>query len=61
MAALHDRNIIHRDIKPANILLGEGDVAKIGDFNASVKMVNCSYITSQIGTPYYASPEIWNN
>ncbi len=60
LAALHQANILHRDIKPANIFFGEGDVAKIGDLNVSTLMKgNLAY--TQTGTPYYASPEVWNN
>ena len=49
-------NIIHRDIKLENILLDEG-VAKIGDFGLS-KFQSNEPCTSQVGTPYYAAPEI---
>ena len=58
--ALHEKKIIHRDIKPANIFFSKFDLAKIGDMNVSLVMKsNLAY--TQIGTPFYASPEIWND
>lgn len=59
LKTLHDNNIIHRDIKPANIFF-VGGVAKIGDLNVS-KVLEGKYASTQTGTPYYTSPEIWNN
>lgn len=56
---LHDNQIIHRDIKPANIFFVAG-IAKIGDLNVS-KVLEGKYASTQTGTPYYTSPEIWNN
>ena len=53
---------MHRDIKSANILVGEDNAIKLADFNVS-KVVNrpdCLLLT-QTGTPYYASPEIWQD
>lgn len=56
---LHDHQIIHRDIKPANIFFVAG-IAKIGDLNVS-KVLEGKYASTQTGTPYYTSPEIWSN
>jgi NIMA (never in mitosis gene a)-related kinase len=56
---LHASHIIHRDIKPANVFFVEG-TAKIGDLNVS-KVLEGKYASTQTGTPYYTSPEIWNN
>jgi NIMA (never in mitosis gene a)-related kinase len=53
-------NILHRDFKSANIFLFEDGAAKIGDLNVS-KILNKSLGQTQTGTPYYASPEVWNN
>ena len=56
---LHSNHIIHRDIKPANVFF-VGGIAKIGDLNVS-KVTEGKYASTQTGTPYYTSPEIWNN
>lgn len=56
---LHDNKIIHRDIKPANVFFVNG-TAKIGDLNVS-KVMEGNFANTQTGTPYYTSPEIWNN
>ena len=53
-------NILHRDIKCANILMGKDDQAMLGDLNVSIISKNGLAFT-QIGTPYYACPEIWND
>jgi NIMA (never in mitosis gene a)-related kinase len=57
---LHNLKIIHRDIKPANIFFGARDVPKLGDMNVSI-LLNKDLAYTQTGTPYYASPEVWNN
>jgi NIMA (never in mitosis gene a)-related kinase len=59
LSVLHDMNIIHRDIKSANIFISEG-VYKLGDLNVS-KLLKSSLAYTQTGTPYYASPEVWND
>lgn len=56
---LHEMNIIHRDIKCANIFISEG-IYKLGDMNVS-KLMKQSLAYTQTGTPYYASPEVWND
>ena len=59
---LHDLKILHRDLKSANILLFNDGTAKIGDCNVS--KIFCGDMGvgyTQTGTPYYASPEVWNN
>lgn len=50
--------VIHRDIKSANLLFVD-DVIKICDLN-SCKIVPESSIMTEIGTPLYASPEMWS-
>ena len=54
---LHQSNIIHRDIKSANVFFVNG-IAKLGDLNVS-KVMDGNFATTQAGTPYYTSPEIW--
>ena len=60
LKTLHDLNILHRDFKSANIFLFKEGAAKIGDLNVS-KIITKGLGNTQTGTPYYASPEVWNN
>lgn len=60
LANLHEKNICHRDLKVANTFLAEDGSVKIGDMNVS-KRLQHGQLKTQIGTPYYMSPEIWNN
>ena len=60
LKALHDKNIMHRDIKSANIFMFQNDIVKIGDLNVS-KILKNGLHNTQTGTPYYASPEVWDN
>ena len=60
LKALHDLKILHRDLKSANIFLFSDGTAKIGDCNVS-KVVYEGIGYTQTGTPYYASPEVWND
>lgn len=59
LKVLHDNKIMHRDIKTANIFIKNGDT-KLGDMNVS-KEIMSGMLYTQIGTPYYASPEVWND
>ena len=61
LKSLHDNKIIHRDLKSANILLDKNGICKIGDMNVSKVIKNSILNNTQTGTPYYASPEIWND
>ena len=58
MKYLHSNNIIHRDLKCANIFLTKQGLLKIGDLNVS-KVSQSGLARTQTGTPYYCSPEIW--
>lgn len=55
---LHELKIIHRDIKCANIFLTKSGLVKLGDLNVS-KVAKRGMLSTQTGTPYYASPEVW--
>ena len=57
---LHAKRICHRDLKPANCFLCDDGTIKIGDMNVSKRMKH-GLLKTQIGTPYYMSPEIWAN
>ena len=57
LKGLHDHNIIHRDLKCANVFFVDG-IAKIGDLNIS-KITDNGFASTQTGTPYYTSPQIW--
>jgi len=61
LKALHDKKIMHRDLKSANIfLVKEKHQCKLGDMNVS-KVIKDKCLLTQTGTPYYASPEVWND
>jgi NIMA (never in mitosis gene a)-related kinase len=57
---LHDLKILHRDLKSANVFLFKDGTVKIGDMNVS-KIAKQGLLHTQTGTPYYASPEVWND
>ena len=58
--ALHSKKIVHRDIKCANIFLTKKGTVKLGDLNVS-KIAKNNVMKTQTGTPYYASPEVWQD
>ncbi|CAK91960.1 unnamed protein product (macronuclear) [Paramecium tetraurelia] len=58
----HQKNIVHRDLKPENILFDSRDPdanLKVIDFGASEKMIDSSFLTKKIGTPYY-KVDVWS-
>lgn len=59
---LHDNNVIHRDIKTANIFLTKDNDIKLGDVGIIkiLKKTN-NYAYTNIGTPYYMSPELYKH
>lgn len=60
LKSLHEAKILHRDIKSANIFLTKDyKMIRLGDMNVSI-VSNNGMAKTQTGTPYYASPEVWN-
>jgi len=66
---MHDKNVLHRDIKTQNVFLAKKDsnssgsrdipCVKIADFGiAKVLDSHTALARTQVGTPYYLSPEI---
>jgi serine/threonine protein kinase len=56
---IHKANILHRDLKSQNIFLTSNGMVKLGDFGiAKVLDASEDQAKTQIGTPYYLSPEI---
>lgn len=56
---IHDRKILHRDIKSQNIFLTRNNTVKMGDFGIAKNLAHTfAKAKTQIGTPYYLSPEI---
>ena len=60
LKSLHDKKILHRDLKSANIFISEDGKYKLGDLNVS-KVMKMGLAYTQTGTPYYASPEVWQD
>ena len=60
LLALHTMKIVHRDIKCANVFLCQDGSVKLGDLNVS-KIAKFGLMKTQTGTPYYASPEVWQD
>ena len=60
MKALHEFKIYHRDLKSANVFICKDKTVKIGDMNVS-KVAKKGLLYTQTGTPYYASPEVWQD
>lgn len=56
---IHDLHILHRDLKSGNFFLSKSGNLKMGDFGIA-KVLECTAACAQtqIGTPYYLSPEI---
>ncbi|XP_078140400.1 serine/threonine-protein kinase Nek3 [Centroberyx gerrardi] len=59
---IHDKRVLHRDLKAKNIFLTDNGTIKLGDFgSACVLNSSKAYAHTYVGTPYYVSPEIWDN
>jgi len=61
LRVVHDRKMIHRDLKPQNVFLMADDTVKIGDFGIVRDLSTSRAAHTQIGTPFYISPEICHN
>ena len=58
LETIHNSNIVHRDIKLENIMLSGNDYTlKYVDFGFATER-SYGYLTSYLGTPNYAAPEI---
>lgn len=56
---VHENHILHRDLKPGNLFITKAGDLKLGDFGISkVLSSTAAYTKTQIGTPYYLSPEV---
>lgn len=56
---IHDRRILHRDLKAQNVFIMRDGTIKLGDFGiARVLERTFQLCNTQIGSPYYLSPEI---
>ena len=60
LKSLHSKKILHRDLKCANIFIDGDGKYKLGDLNVS-KVLKKGLAYTQTGTPYYASPEVWQD
>ena len=54
--------MLHRDLKPSNIFLDEKLDAKLGDFGfaKAIGRQGEDYAQTNLGSPYYMSPEQCN-
>lgn len=59
---IHDKRVLHRDLKSKNIFLTDSGTVKVGDFGSACSLNSAkAYAQTYVGTPYYVSPEIWDN
>ncbi|KAK9720275.1 Serine/threonine-protein kinase Nek5 [Basidiobolus ranarum] len=62
LSHIHNMNIIHRDVKTQNIFLTNMQKRiKVGDFGISRILKGAEKARTMIGTPYYMSPEVYQN
>ena len=58
---LHKKNIIHRDLKTSAIYLTKKGKVKIGGLSMGKNIEDFGMALTQIGTPYFTAPEIWED
>ena len=58
---LHQIRVLHRDLKPANVLIDEHNNVKLADLGIVKVMRTLPYAQTQVGTPFYMSPEVFKN
>ncbi|KAL1260402.1 hypothetical protein QQF64_008229, partial [Cirrhinus molitorella] len=59
---IHEKRVLHRDLKSKNIFLTDSGTVKVGDFGSACSLNSAkAYAQTYVGTPYYVSPEIWDN
>ena len=59
---LHKNSVIHRDIKAANVFISKSNTIKLGDVGIiKVLQLAYKYANTNIGTPYYMSPELYKH
>eukprot|EP00931_Biecheleriopsis_adriatica_P060437 TRINITY_DN362_c0_g1_i1.p1 TRINITY_DN362_c0_g1~~TRINITY_DN362_c0_g1_i1.p1 ORF type:complete len:515 (+),score=88.94 TRINITY_DN362_c0_g1_i1:30-1547(+) len=56
---VHEKHVLHRDLKSGNFFISSSGNLKMGDFGIA-KVLSCTAACArtQIGTPYYLSPEV---
>ena len=57
---LHSQNILHRDLKSPNVFMDAKYRLQLGDLGVAKYLGSDPATQTQIGTPYYLSPEIWS-
>eukprot|EP00930_Biecheleria_cincta_P097238 TRINITY_DN88961_c0_g1_i1.p1 TRINITY_DN88961_c0_g1~~TRINITY_DN88961_c0_g1_i1.p1 ORF type:complete len:493 (+),score=136.56 TRINITY_DN88961_c0_g1_i1:51-1481(+) len=56
---IHDKHVLHRDLKSSNFFLSKAGNLKMGDFGIAKVLSHTQAVArTQIGTPYYLSPEV---
>lgn len=56
---IHERHVLHRDLKSGNFFICRSGNLKMGDFGIAKVLSNTlACARTQIGTPYYLSPEV---
>ena len=61
MKFVHKENIMHRDLKPENIFFDKDFYPKIADFGLARLFEENGHITSNLGTPYFMAPELFDD